>query len=166
MALKVSTRARYALRMMVEISRGGRDEELLNLSDISRRTDISRRYLEQLVISLKNASLLTARSGRNGGYCLVRPASDISLGHIVEAAIGPVSIVECVLDPKHCRRSDGCEARLVWSLINCRIREVLYSYSLADLSNGRQIEKISAEIRGYLAAGLLSGDREPAAGKC
>lgn len=135
--MKLSTRGRYALRMMLDIARTGKDGKPISIASISERTDISRGYLEQLALALRTARLVKAVAGRYGGYKLSRPASDISLGRIIEAAIGPINLVECIESPEDCMRSEGCECRLVYQLINRRITEVLDEYTLDDLESGK-----------------------------
>ena len=131
--MRLSTRARYALRMMLDVARSGRGGEPVSLATVSDHTGISRGYLEQLALALRSAGLVRGYSGRGGGYRLTVPAIDMSLGQIVEAAIGPVYLVDCLEDPTLCPRSEYCECRVVYALINQRIQEVLRQYTLADL---------------------------------
>ena len=131
--LRVSTRARYALRMMVDVARHAGENGPVSLATISNRTDISRSYLEQVALALRSASLLQSVYGRRGGYRLAVPATEITIGRIFEALIGPTRLVDCVDDPASCPRSDCCECRVVYRLMNERIVEVLQSHTLADL---------------------------------
>jgi Rrf2 family iron-sulfur cluster assembly transcriptional regulator len=132
--LKLSKRARYALRMMVEIARQSNKDTAVSLSQVSKSTHISRRYLEQLAIALKNASLVRGVMGKGGGYNLTRPSRTIKIGQIIEAAIGPISIVDCVLEPDNCIKSDTCNCRWVYGTINQRILGILNELSLEDLT--------------------------------
>jgi Rrf2 family protein len=131
--VKLSTRARYALRMMVDIVHNGGVEVPVSLAAVAERTHLSRGYLEQLALTMRNAGLLRGVCGAQGGYRLARTAAEISVGDIVQAAIGRINIVECVGDPEVCMRTDYCECRPVYALINHRISEVLDSFSLASL---------------------------------
>ena len=131
--MKLSTRARYALRMMLDIARNGVDGEPVSLTAVAGRTDISRAYLEQVALGLRAARLLRGISGRHGGYCLTAPPSEVTVGQVLEASIGPICVVDCLEDAELCPRSDYCECRLVYGLINDRIAEVLQSYTLGDL---------------------------------
>lgn len=144
--MKLSTRARYALRLMVALARSAGDESAVSLNDVSRKTRISRRYLEQLVISLKNASLVRGVSGKHGGYMLTRSALEITLGQIIEAAIGPINIVECVSRPDTCIESDFCECRWVYKTINERIIGVLHELHLDDLVEQSRDEFIDENL--------------------
>lgn len=132
--MKLSTRARYALRMMVEIAtKPGTDPVSLGL--VSENTKISKRYLDQLALALKTCSLMRSTRGRGGGYWLARPAEEISVGQIIEAAIGPINVVECVRCPELCLKSDYCECRRVYVRINEEIVKVLNGMSLAELAD-------------------------------
>jgi Rrf2 family protein len=132
--MRLGTRAKYTLRLMMGIGRlAAAKNKPVSLGDVSRHSGISRRYLDQLVVSLKNADLLRGRTGRGGGYTLSRPPETIKVGEIIEAAIGPISVSDCVNKPDTCIQSELCQCRMLWQLINLRIIEVLNEYSLADL---------------------------------
>jgi Rrf2 family transcriptional regulator, cysteine metabolism repressor len=131
--MRLTTRARYALRMMLDLARNGGLERPVSLAAVAERTDISRGYLEQLAMALRNARLVRGVAGRYGGYRLTEPPERITVGQIVEAATGPVCVVDCVDDPASCPRAEDCECRLVYGLVNERIAEVLREYTLADL---------------------------------
>lgn len=120
--------------MMVVVAREGDGAEPVSLGRVATSTMISRRYLEQLALGLKRSGLIHGVSGRKGGYLLARPARTITVGQIVEAAIGPINIVDCVLTPGHCVKSDVCECRSVYERINSGIREVLHSLTLEELA--------------------------------
>lgn len=135
-SMKLNTRVRYAIRMMADIARHGASEPV-PLSDVAERQGLSRLYLSQLATALRNASLLRSVWGNRGGYMLARPASQIKLMEIMEAADGPVCIIECVRDPELCDRSARCEAIGVWRDINEAIVRVLDRYTLEDLIRRR-----------------------------
>lgn len=131
--MMLSTRARYGLRLMIDLA----DQRLaagpVVLRDVAGRQQISKRYLEQVASSLKNASLVTCAQGRGGGYWLARSPETIPISDIVAATIGPVNIVACVKRPGLCQRADGCPSRDFWVQLNDRITDVLKSVTLADL---------------------------------
>ena len=133
MPVKLSTRARYALRLMLVIAKQADRNIPVSLQQVARQGEMPRRYLEQLVIGLKNASLIRGVSGKIGGYCLTKPAGEIKIGAIIASAIGPVNIVACVNDPRQCLKADVCECRLLWAVINGRIVDVFNEISLADM---------------------------------
>ncbi|MCP4900851.1 MAG: Rrf2 family transcriptional regulator [bacterium] len=146
--MKLSTRARYALRLMVDLAVQGNEDESVSLATVAGRTGLSRGYLEQLALTLRNARLVRSSAGRKGGYRLARPASKITIGEIVEASIGPICVVDCVDDPESCMRTDYCECRLVYALINKKVAEVLHAYSLGDLTDPDWIHTIQDQIDG------------------
>lgn len=127
---------------MIVIARRSDGANPISLDRIARTTHISRRYLEQLAMALKGAALLRSVSGRKGGYSLARPAQDISVGQIIEAAIGPVNVVECVGLPGTCIKADLCECRLLYTLINRGIKDVLNEHSLADLADKDWLRRV------------------------
>ena len=145
--MKLRTRARYSLRMMMAIAKLSSDNGPVGLGEVSRHCGLSRRYLEQLVTSLRNAQLVRSLSGRGGGYALARSPDKIKLGDIITAAIGPIAVTECAVDPQTCISSEYCNCQGVWALINLRINQVLNEYSLADLMDKDFQKNIQKEIR-------------------
>jgi Rrf2 family protein len=131
--MKLSTRARYTLRMMIDMARHGGVDTPVSLAAVATRTDLSRGYLEQLAMALRRARLLRGVPGRKGGYRLARPTSEIGIDELIEASIGPVCLVDCVLDPSICARAGRCETRALYCLVNKRIAEALADLTLADL---------------------------------
>ncbi len=144
--MKLSSRARYAIRAMMVVAREGGEQTPVNLGLVARRTSLSRRYLEQVAISLKNAGLLKGVSGKKGGHLLTRPAADIRLGEIIEASIGTINIVDCISDPQTCMMLDGCECRSLYVLINKRIKDTFNRFTLADLAEHRIEAAVEKEL--------------------
>ena len=130
--MKINTRVRYAIRMMADIAQHGAGEPV-PLKDVAERQDLSKLYLSQLAAPLRNASLLRSVWGNRGGYVLGRPADSVNLKDIIEAVDGPVSMIDCVLDPETCDRIDYCECIGVWRDINDAIVRILEKYTLQDL---------------------------------
>jgi len=157
--MRLSTRARYALRMMLDIARNGRNDEPVTLASVAERTDLSQGYLEQVAAGLRNARLLRAVSGRRGGYRLANPAAETTIRQVLEAAIGPICVVDCLEDPSACLRSECCECRVVYQLINRGIAEVLEAYTLADLLDPSWVREHGgvAAVAGGLGAPEGSG---------
>jgi Rrf2 family protein len=141
-----STRVRYALRMILEVHRSSREGRPISVATIAARTDISAGYLEGLVRPLKSAGLLRGRMGAGGGYELARNAAEITLCDIVEAAIGPIGVSECVVDPEHCTRSEFCECRLVFRLVSMQLRATLGAITLSDMSDVRVLDRVRRQL--------------------
>lgn len=155
--MKLSTRGRYALRMMLDLAKQQGEERPVSLTSVAKRTGLSRGYLEQLALALRTAKLLRGVSGRHGGYRLARAPEQISIGAIIEATIGPVCLVDCLDDPEGCLLTDTCECRVVYRLINHRISEVLRSYTLADLLNPGWIRTVQDEVDKLTPLPVLGG---------
>ncbi len=132
------------MHLMLEVAR--RPSGATSLGEVAERTHISRRYLDQLVIGLRHANLVQGQSGRGGGYRLTRAPRDISIGEVIEAAIGPINIVECVRHPETCLKADLCECRIVHSLLNERILELLHGISLADRASKEWLRCAEREL--------------------
>jgi Rrf2 family protein len=148
--MKISTRGRYALRMMLDIARNGGQKSPVSLASVSQRTGISHGYLEQVALALRGAHLVRGVAGRHGGYTLSCPADKICIRQIIEATIGPVCVVDCIDEPEACPRAEFCECRVVYALINQRIGEVLEEFSLADLADPSWMKETGEAVTGRL----------------
>jgi len=135
--MKISTRARYALRLMIDLADHGGERMPIILRDVAERQQISKRYLEQLATSLKHANLVSTAQGRGGGYSLARPPDQILIADIIAASIGQINVVQCVREPRSCGRSSTCPSRRMWDRVNESINDVFESVSLEDLREGR-----------------------------
>lgn len=122
--VKISTKGRYGLRMMIDIAMN-QNEGPVSVRDIARRQSLSDKYLEQIITQANKAGLLKSIRGAGGGYQLSRLAKDISVGEILRAMEGSLSPVECVRelgeDSAPCRnagsaqpRSSGGTSKLRW----------------------------------------------------
>jgi len=144
--MKLSTRARYSVRMMMAIAKLSAGDTPVALGDAARHCGLSRRYLDQLVPPLRGAALVHARMGRSGGYVLGRPPEEIRLKDIIEAAIGPIAITDCVEPTVDCLHMDFCSCRSLWSLINRRICKDLEEFTLADLLDEAWPQRVAEEL--------------------
>jgi Rrf2 family protein len=133
--MRISTRGRYALRMMLDVARNGGEDSPVSLAGVADRTGISHGYLEQVAMALRAARLVRGIAGRHGGYLLNASPADITIRQIIEATIGPVCVVDCIEQPDACPRADYCECRVVYGLINQRIGDVLDEFTLADVAD-------------------------------
>lgn len=103
------------------------------LKDVAKNQEISEKYLSQLVIPLRGANLIQSARGAHGGYALARESAEINLYQIVNALEGPMSVVECVSNPKVCSRYDECPTQQVWSGLNNSIIKFLENITLDSL---------------------------------
>jgi len=146
--MRLSTKGRYGLRAMLEIALS-EGEGPITIHAIAQRQDISKRYLEQLLIPLKQAGLVKSVRGSQGGYVLGRAPQNISVGDIIRVLEGPLAPVDCVseLNPDDCKRADICVTRIIWTRVRDSIAEVLDSYTLQDLvKETRNMSKTGAIV--------------------
>ena len=133
--MKLSTKGRYGLRAIVDLAING-DKGPVPISSIADRQSLSESYLEQLMAKLKKAGLVTSIRGAQGGYCLARDASEISIGDILRALEGDIN-VDCVGLTKDgkikCPQSSLCVSKVVWRRINDAIAETVDALSLGTI---------------------------------
>lgn len=110
---------------------------MMQIKEISQREQISPKFLEQILLTLKNAGLLHSRMGVGGGYYLARPASEITLGQIFRVLDGPVAPIRCVSQMAYescgCPDEQTCGLRLAMSDVRKAIADILDNTSLADI---------------------------------
>ena len=131
----VSTKGRYALRLMVCVAQAGVEGKVA-LREVSEREDISLKYLEQLVRPLMQAGLLRGVRGKGGGYVLAKPADEIRAGDILRAAEGTTAPVAC-LDLEEgmaCPRAGECTTVRFWAGLDDVIERYVDGVTLADLA--------------------------------
>jgi Rrf2 family transcriptional regulator, cysteine metabolism repressor len=132
--VKITTKVRYGLRALLQIAESY-DGNPVPLSAIAESQEISRKYLEQLVASMRRADLIGSRKGVRGGYFLVKDPKDISLWEVFCTLEGRTPLVECVPNPDICDRSDTCTTRGIWELLEAKLQEFWEGFTLQDLVN-------------------------------
>jgi len=143
--MRLSKRGEYGIRAMLVLASADPDTELIQSKDISEREQIPGKYLEQILLALKNAGLIGSKMGVGGGYHLAKPASEITLGHIIRVLDGPLAPIRCVsqmaYEPCGCPDEETCGLRLAMVDVRNAIAEVLDNRTLADITaQVRQIE--------------------------
>ena len=131
--MMISTRGRYALRVMVDLAQNIENEPV-SLKDIAKRQDISIKYLERILPPLVQKQLIIGYLGKNGGYKLTKAPKDYTIKEILEASEGdlaPVSCLEC--DAEKCERLDLCHTRPMWSELNDLINDFFEKKHLSEL---------------------------------
>ena len=135
--MKISTRGRYALRMMLDTAQN-QDKGFVALKDIAQRQDISQKYLEQIALQLSQAGMLRANRGHQGGYMLSAAPSEYTVGQILRATEGSLAPVACLEgDPNQCQRCHKCLTLPVWEGLEEIISRYLDSITLQDVLDGR-----------------------------
>ncbi len=121
---------------MIELA-GGEPGQPIPLSQIAENQEISRKYLQQLMGSLRRAGLVRVVKGFRGGFMLAKPAEEILVGDVLRALEGDLSLVECVRFEDLCGRAGECPTRLLWTRATDVIEGYFDSVSLADVRAGK-----------------------------
>lgn len=138
----VSTKGRYALRMMIDLARQ-KGEGRVSLREIGSRQGISPKYLEQLARLLCGAGLLEGSRGQGGGYVLARSARDITAGDILRATEGTMAPVACLArEDTQCPRSFACETNPFWRGLDDAINGYVDSFTLQDLVDAQTSDEV------------------------
>ena len=139
--MRLSKRGEYGLRAMIALAEPagkGDSRPMLQIKDIAAREQISPKFLEQILLALKNAGILHSKMGVGGGYYLARSASEITLGQIFRTLDGPIAPVKCVsqmaYEPCGCPDEETCGFRLVMGDVRNAISDILDKTSLADVT--------------------------------
>ena len=131
--MKISTKGRYALRMLLDLAEH-RDDGFIPLKDIAERQNISKLYLEQIVSLLNTSHILRANRGKQGGYMLAKDPSLCSVGQVLritESSLAPVACLDD--DTNQCERSGFCKTLPMWTGLNKVITDYLDGISLQNL---------------------------------
>ena len=131
----VSTKGRYALRVMVNLARHGA-EEYVPLKEIAESEGISQKYLESIMTVLSKADFLDAVHGKGGGYRLNRSPEGYTIGAILKLTEGSLAAVSCTSQgPAACSRTECCQTKPMWDKLDKMIDDFFEGITLADLMN-------------------------------
>lgn len=131
--MKISTKGRYALRIMVDLAQQ-QSSAFIPLRDVSERQDISEKYAEMIVGLLSKTGFLFSSRGKGGGYKLAQSPEAITVGAVLKAVEGSLAPVSCLEIPNNvCPRADRCVTLPMWRELERRIDEYLESVTIADL---------------------------------
>ena len=133
--MRISTKGRYAIRLMLDLAMNASGEPI-RLKDVARRQNISEKYLEQIISILNKAGFVRSVRGPQGGYTLQWPPEEYTVGMILRLTEGSLAPVECVDDTNsYCARKDNCATRILWKKLNDAINGVVDNVTLEDLIN-------------------------------
>ncbi len=131
--MRISTKGRYALRLMIDLAEQSQDV-FTALKDVSRRQDISVKYLEQIITQLNRAGLVKSSRGPQGGYRLTKELRQYRIGDILRVTEGKLAPVACLEDEENaCGRAASCPTLPIWEELHKRINDYVDSVTLADL---------------------------------
>ena len=129
----ISTRGRYALRVMIDLAERI-DEGYIPLQTIAKRQGISEKYLESILAVLSKAGLLDAVRGKGGGYRLSKPAKEYTAFEVLSLTEGTLAPVTCLERGQQCENAVNCRTLPLWQGLDQVIAAYLCSYTLADLT--------------------------------
>jgi Rrf2 family protein len=130
--MKLSTRVRFGLRIMVQIAAEGDSQPVL-ARRVAAAQAISQAYVDQILVPLRAGGLLRSQRGPRGGFQLSRPADQITVLDIVEVLEGKLNLIDCVDSPNSCDRLVGCVTHPVWRKLTRAIQDTLSGITLAEL---------------------------------
>ena len=153
--MRLSKRGEYGLRAMMGLAELSRQTELptpTQIRELSETENIPLKYLEQILLALKNAGLLNSKKGIHGGYYLAKPPSKITLGQIVRILDGPLAPVRCVsqmaYEPCDCPDERTCGLRMVMGDVRNAIANILDVTSLEDVRiRVSEVRESKGEVR-------------------
>ena len=140
--MKISTKGRYALRMLIDLALHQQDG-FIALKDIAARQNISKKYLEQIVPILNKSNILQANRGFQGGYRLVNPASTSTVGSILRLTEGSLTPIACLdWNPEGCERRNDCMTLPMWQGLSKVIADYLDNITLQDIIDDYQARAV------------------------
>ncbi len=132
----ISTKARYALRVMIDLAQH-QEDKYIPLKEIAKRQEISEKYLEIILKMLVSGKMLTGLRGKGGGYMLTRTPGEYIIGEIIELTDGPLAPVACLTPgAKECPRKEDCITLPLWQKYHTLMHNFFYGITLEDLIKG------------------------------
>lgn len=132
--MKISTKGRYALRLMLDLALDGSGRPV-SIRDIAARQNISDKYLEQIIAALNKAGFVKSIRGPQGGYRLTMPPEEYTVGMILRLTEGSLAPVSCLEKERNqCARQEECATLLLWHMLDDAIKGVVDKFTLADLA--------------------------------
>jgi Rrf2 family transcriptional regulator, cysteine metabolism repressor len=147
--MKLSTRARYGTRALLDLAVQGRGEPV-SLKDIAKRQQISLQYLEHLMTPLITAGMVRSVRGPKGGVLLAKLPEEIKLSEIIQLLEGSTAMVDCVDNPKLCPRSGLCVTRDVWDEVKKAVNGVLESTTLQNMVERQEKKNVLKQEMYYI----------------
>lgn len=131
--MKINTKIRYGLRMLIAIAQGGK---LVNTTTLGEIMHVSPKYLRKLAGPLERGGLIQSVQGIYGGYRLAKDPESITLQTLMDAFGEKISLAECLLGKK-CELQDSCLARQVWEMLEATMQKHFFPISLGDILGNR-----------------------------
>jgi Rrf2 family protein len=137
--MRLSKKGEYAIRALVEIGFEShlRPNSLIQISTVAERTNIPEKFLEQILLALRNGGVLKSKRGVEGGYALAKTPAEITLGEVVRLLDGPLAPIPCVsataYEPCSCPDEESCGLRIAMKQVRDAICAILDNYGLDRL---------------------------------
>ncbi|MBI3603647.1 MAG: Rrf2 family transcriptional regulator [Nitrospirae bacterium] len=142
--MRFSKKSEYALRALIELTAHYK-KSLLQRHEIAARQNVPIEFLEQILLTLKNAGLLASKRGVTGGYSLIKPPDEITLGQVIRLLDGPLAPIACVSKTAYQKCDDcpyaekaECPMHNAMGEVRDAIAQILDHYTLADFASGRR----------------------------
>ena len=136
--MKISTKGRYALRLMLDLAQNNTGE-MIRVKEISERQGISEKYLEQIITMLKRSNYVKSLRGAQGGYRLAKEPKEYTVGMILRLTEGNMNPVACLEDEiNQCERADSCVTLRLWTMLDDAIKGVIDRVTLQDMLDWSQ----------------------------
>lgn len=149
MRMKISAKARYGLRILLDIALNETPDRPRLMKDICEAQGLSEKFTSRLVIPLRENGMIHSQRGKLGGFRLAKAPGDITLLDIIEALQGPIAVIDCLGDGTACARTRKCAARQIWSDVNAAIKNALQGITLesviAKIATSKAIPSALAE---------------------
>lgn len=146
--MKLSKRGEYGMRALIYLTLVQEDQAVVPIKQIAENENIPLKFLEQILLSLKNAGLLKSKMGANGGYYLAKSGDEITLGEIERILDGPLAPVSCVskfaYEKCQCVDEEGCGLRMVMLDVRNSISDILDQTSLTDVVRKMNKAKVNS----------------------
>lgn len=131
--MKISTKGRYALRLMLDLALNDAGKPV-RIREIAKRQEISDKYLEQIISVLNKAQYVRSVRGPQGGYLLTRKPEEYTVGMILRLTEGSMAPVDCIAgENDFCSHMEECATSIVWRRLNDAVSDVIDNITLADL---------------------------------
>lgn len=138
--MKISTKGRYALRMLIDLAEN-KENGFISLKEIAERQDISKKYLEQIVPIMNRSGILITNRGYQGGYKLAKNPNEITVGEILKNTEGSMAPVACLeQSPNQCERCKECATLPIWEGLERVVSDYLEGITLQDIIDRKQKE--------------------------
>jgi len=148
-AMRLSKKGEYAVRALTEIGfeSVARPNSLIQISTVAQRTNIPEKFLEQILLALRNGGVLKSKRGVEGGYSLAKSPDDITLGEVIRLLDGPLAPIPCVsvtaYEPCSCPDEESCGLRIAMQQVRDAIAAILDNYKLSRVIQEVQTQRLT-----------------------